>query len=159
MPSPLPVTKFQSETTSDSQPERIIVPPTNFQIHHVDLYNPLEPPTPAALSRRLEALSKEPESLSSPLVEESESDSDTTSAHLLDLNAPSPKISSDFLQLPGDETIVHNSTSNPKDPVQEILQNTIRNLYMLWKSGRRDQAVDQDKELFMSTVQHALEGI
>ena len=150
--------KYQSETTSDSQPERIILPPTDFQIHHVDLYNPLEPPTPAALSRRLEALSKEPESLSSPLVEESESDSDATSAHLLDF-APSPRISSDFLQPPLHETIVHNSTANSNDPVQDILQNTITNLYMLWKSGRRDQPVDRDKELFMSTVQHALEGI
>lgn len=147
--------KYQSETNFDAHPERIIVPPTGFQLNHADPYNPLEPPTPSALSRRLEALSREPESLSSPLLEESESDSDTTSAHLPVL---SPK-TSDSLQLPGDEAVVHDSTANLIDPIHEILQNTVRNLYVLWKLGRRDQALDQDKELFMSTVQRALEGV
>lgn len=71
LPSPLPSKKKTLDQAESSRPlpDRIIVPSDDLQTNHVELYNPLEPPAPESLARRLEALSAESPSNSPTLFE------------------------------------------------------------------------------------------
>ncbi|KAF4623943.1 hypothetical protein D9613_001821 [Agrocybe pediades] len=71
LPSPLPSKKkvLGGPQADTPLPDRIIVPSDNLQTNHVELYNPLEPPEPSSLVRRLEALSAESPSKSPTLFE------------------------------------------------------------------------------------------
>lgn len=139
-------------------PERIVIPSDELRLHHSELYNPLEPPEPSALARRLEALSAE----SSPLSEESPtSASTTTSPERMDATLIEQSVSplystSASSHQPGDEFVVVDSAVNVTDPVQSILSCNIKGLYQLWKLGRQDKSVENDKEVFMTIVQQAL---
>jgi hypothetical protein len=153
IPSPLPPAKslkssaLNDVTNIEQHPERVIVPPTEFQLHHVEPYNPLQPPSPAAISRRLQALSSESPTLASPLIDEPDSDTETSSSHQAEVDAA--PLNLEHSQTPVDD----------HDPFQIAMQDTIKNLYKLWRLNRQDQSAVQDKDIFVVAVQHALEQL
>lgn len=160
LPSPLPTKqKFPRD-----DPERVIVPSEDLQIYHADPYNPLEPPSPEALSRRLAALSAaESGAASPPLFDDSPTtDSNTASPQLTevapteDSSFPSPGVSqepvNEFLVVdPGDSVSLDNA--------EELLRDNIKALFRLWKSGRGETSTDRDKDIFLASVRQALEQV
>ena len=156
IPSPLPPVKnikSQVNTIPDLEtfPERVIIPSSEFQVHRVEPYNPLEPPSPAALSRRLQALSNES---TTPLLDEPVSNFEIPPYHA-EIAVASPNVveilsSTTSSRIPTDD----------HDPFQVIMQDTIKNLYKLWRLGKQDDhSAEQDKNVFILAVQHALEEL
>jgi len=146
----------------DSHPERIIVPPTEFRKQHVVTYNPLEPPSPAALSHRLEALSIGLEFPLCPGADGLRFDLVAPSPHHLGISQQSSDTStssSSPLPRPADGSVDVDSIAEKGDLHQDLLKDSIKNLYKFWRYGREDRPGDRDKELFISTVRHALNGL
>ena len=123
------------------------VPPAEFQVHHVEPYNPFEPPSAGGISRRLQALSSEPDTLPSPLVEEPDSSSEINSPYRAVVETSPTTVKS---QLPADDHDV---------AFQMVLQDTIRNVYTLWRMSRQDDSAEQDKKIFVDVVRRALERL
>ena len=173
LPSPRPLNKKLApdvEVGLGEGPERIFVPSDDFQIHHVEPYNPLEPPAPDSLARRLAALSAlqtEPGSelrMSPPLFEDDSptSDSNTASPHLAELLPPPEVPSPTYSPFVVAELPLESAPEDPRQlehPSQELLRDNVKCLYRLWKFGRQDAATEQDKEVFLATVRQALEQL
>ncbi|KAF8168072.1 hypothetical protein B0H34DRAFT_44193 [Crassisporium funariophilum] len=162
LPSPLPEKKTLAPDLArdDSTPERIIVPSDDLQLHHVAPYNPLEPPSPEHLSRRLAALSSCEINSPPPLDDSSTSDSDTPSPHLTEVNpAHAPSFSSRSPYQLGEEYIVPGPASTVDDAAQDVLRDSIKTVFRLWKLGRQDKPPDQEKDFFLSTVRQALDQL
>ncbi|KJA29211.1 hypothetical protein HYPSUDRAFT_95982, partial [Hypholoma sublateritium FD-334 SS-4] len=148
LPSPRPGKDKNYSATEG----RIIVPSDDLQIPRAAPYNPLQPPEPDALASRLAALAMHPRSgaASPPLVDvspHSDTDSSTASA---------PTSEEGALGRPADApTLVGNEHQNqPED--QDALRDHVKSLYTLWRAGRPGVPAEQDKALFLATVQRAL---
>lgn len=118
-----------------------------------DQYDPLNPPSPHGLSRRLAALS--PREATPPLL-------DDTSEN----TTPSPTVAgSDSLPgmlggVKGCEVVIMN-TEDARDvsvcsDADAALKQSIRGLYQLWSSGTRSTQRDEDKARFLSLVREAV---
>jgi hypothetical protein len=153
IPSPPPVQSVESEVNSitklEQNQERVIVSPTEFQVHHVKPYDSLEPPSPAEISRRLKALSSEPATLLPPRTDEPHSDSETLFPHHAEIDAFPNIVDKSILQIPSDN----------RDAFRMVLQDTIGNLYKLWRMNRQDKSAERDKDIFINAIQHALEEL
>jgi hypothetical protein len=178
LPSPHPekVTKKSAPGVVDA-PERIIVPSDDLQTNHGELYNPLAPPEPNALARRLEALTSasELDSVECPPL----SDDSVTSNSTLMTPEPvtttldhvdSTPSSSDAGQAAhssngsprqGDEFVVIDSTSSNEsnDLADLALHDSIRGLYRLWKLGRQDKSLGHDRDAFLDSVRKAVDTL
>jgi len=122
--------------------EKTIVSPTELQLQQ---YNSLGPPSPGGISRRLQALLPEPDTLSSPLIDEPDSGSETLPHH-----AEADASITLEMQIPADDRDV---------AFRSVLQDAIKNVYRLWRMSRQDKAVEQDKDVFVNAVHHALEEL
>ncbi|KAF8973952.1 hypothetical protein BDZ97DRAFT_1912399 [Flammula alnicola] len=119
LPSPHPEKKkfAGAADTDNTAPARIIVPSDDFQIYHGEPYNPLEPPEPSALARRLEALSASSGSRSPPLFDDSPTtDTDSISASPQGIDGMTASSSSGSCQLRTDELV----------PVDSVITSTMR---------------------------------
>jgi hypothetical protein len=141
---------------SDPMPERIFVPSDDLQVHHIELYNPLEPPSPEALTRRLAALTSGYGAKSPPFLDGSPiTDSETPSpdigevSHAQTFSPPSKS----------DKPITIHPQYDSDDPAQDTLRDSIRSLYQFWKLSRPDRPSDQDKTLFLSTVYQVIDQL
>ncbi|KAJ3576665.1 hypothetical protein NP233_g287 [Leucocoprinus birnbaumii] len=155
IPSPRPRDRQLQPIEGD---QRVFVPSTelNPDLLHGELYNPLAPPSPSSLSRRLASLPTRPDS--PPLHEEDDASSASASA-----TSPSPQSPHPDLDEGGEPSIVlppaANDTAQERTqtadvnykPADEALKGTIRGLYQLWRSGERSQ---QD---FMALVKQSIE--
>jgi hypothetical protein len=152
IPSPIPPTKnIKSEVTNDDDivdcQERIIVPPpTEFQSHHVP-YNPLGPPSPGGLARRLQALSDT--QLSSPFIDD---EPDSGYGTLSPPRAADANTDTVEWQKQADDD--HDYAA-----FRMVLQDTVKNLYKLWRMRGGDESAEQDRNLFVGAVQRALEDL
>lgn len=178
MPSPRPerVTKKPAPGVVDS-PERIIVPSDDLQTNHGELYNPLAPPEPNVLARRLEALTSgsDIDSAECPPLSD---DSVTSNSTLMTPEAGTTSLnpidsihrSSDAIQTAessngsprqADEFVVIDSTSSTtsNDLAEHALHDSIRGLYRLWKLGRPDNSIGQDRDAFLNSVRKALDTL
>lgn len=142
IPSPLPRDRQLQPAERD---QRIFVPSTEFNpdIPQSEFYDPLSPPSPSNLSRRLAALPTRPDS--PPLQEEDEPSSASASAA-----SPSPQSPHADLVEPEEAIVALPAAVNSKT-ADEALKGTIRGLYQLWRSGERSQ---QD---FIELVKQAIE--
>jgi hypothetical protein len=152
--STLPTPPSLAQKQNDSK--RIFVsypglPPTTA-------YNPLDPPSPNALARRLAELS--PRLQSPPLDDDSESASDSPTFSPL-LNALLS--SSAALSFTDTDTALSKDASCaceqdaqrtvPHHESHEALKDAIRGVYRLWKSARKtDSATHEEGEEFLETV-------
>lgn len=144
LPSPRP----GKDKTFSAAEGRIIVPSDDLQIPREAPYNPLQPPEPDALASRLAALAMHPRSgaASPPLVDTSpQSDSESSTASPGADSAPQPHVEEPALVVPETQT---------ED--QDALRDHVKSLYMLWRAGRPSVPAEQDKALFLATVQSAL---
>lgn len=164
LPSPRPQPNKQLGS-NNVLPERIIVASDEFQNNNAEVYNPLEPPAPASLARRLEALSTGSGIDSPPLFDNDRtSDSATTSsldpvpALTSSSSTASPKQSSfdEFIVVDQDTNISKDAID---DATQDILRDNIKSLYRLWKLNRCNTTIEDDKEVFLATVRQALEQL
>jgi len=143
-PSPLPnkQTFVQRDVGTD---RRVIVDCNELQQNVAELYNPLNPPSPNSLSRRLALVSSRPDSPS--LDDSPSSDSDTPSRH-----APST----------GVEVTPNPSASKPLQTVtaelQEALRDSIKGIYGLWFAAQQGKNTDEARDLFLTLVRQALDG-
>ncbi|KAF8642411.1 hypothetical protein AX16_009676 [Volvariella volvacea WC 439] len=143
VPSPLPV-------------KRKLVQP--YHLHTPEpVYNPLQPPSPDALARRLRKLEPRPES--PPLVDDATSLSasiamtPSSSPPVSDLPTDSPKI------VVMDEEPSQSSTEQPILPTDLLLQQSIQGIYNLWKASRPNQRHSNDQELFLSLARQAISSV
>ncbi|KAH9486907.1 hypothetical protein JR316_0000973 [Psilocybe cubensis] len=161
LPSPRPHPNKQL-SSNNVLPERIIVASDEFQNNKVEVYNPLEPPAPASLARRLEALSAGSGAESPPLFDNDDPTSDSAIASPLD---PVPALTSSSStaspkQSSSEEFVVLESNKNSiDDATQNILCDNIKGLYRLWKLNRPNTVVEDDKEVFLATVRQALQQL
>lgn len=132
-------------------PERIFVPSDDLQVHHIELYNPLEPPSPEVLTRRLAALTTGYVAKSPPFLDGSP---------ITDSETPSPDIAQTFLPpSKSDKPIAIHPQYDSDDRAQDTLRDSIRSLYQFWKLSRSDRPSDQDKTLFLSTVYQVIDQL
>lgn len=155
VPSPRPRDRQLQPAEGD---QRIFIPSTelNPDLLHPEPYNPLAPPSPGSLSRKLASLPTRPDS--PPLQEEDDISSASASA-----TSPSPQsphtdlaeAGEPFVTLPpaSDSTAQERIESAEVNhiPADEALKSTIRGLYQLWRTGEKSQ---QD---FMVLVKQAIE--
>ncbi|KAJ3508933.1 hypothetical protein NLJ89_g5488 [Agrocybe chaxingu] len=165
MPSPLPTKKKFGQDADATEPGRIIVPSDDFRINHIEPYNPLEPPAPSSLARRLAALANESGANSPPLFDDSTTtDSNTASPQLTEV-VPANEERSPSLSPPQQpvESFVVVDVQDPADTTddlsQDVLRENIKNLYRLWKLGRHDKSVEEDKDLFLAIAKQAVEQL
>ncbi|TFK41129.1 hypothetical protein BDQ12DRAFT_720836 [Crucibulum laeve] len=174
LPSPLPRSKrklvdpsIDPYAPSDTiTADRIIVDASNLHNPQPEIYNPLEPPSPRNLSRRLAAIS--PRSGSPPLLAESPaSDSETPSPFSApaDLAVPaeatSPLPPADgFVVVDSDkykgEGVGPDSGSLEEIEAHEALKDSIRGMYRLWKASKRKESAGPDAETFLAVVQQVI---
>jgi hypothetical protein len=136
-------------------PERIVVPSDNLQIHHVDLYNPLEPPSPDSLARRLAALSSGFEANSPPFLDDSTiTDSGTSSPNIGEVSLTQSSSSPSITQ-----PVTMHPQHDSDDRAQVALRDGIGSLYQFWKLSRPDIPLDQEKTLFLSTLHQIIDQL
>ncbi|KDR85019.1 hypothetical protein GALMADRAFT_233586 [Galerina marginata CBS 339.88] len=161
LPSPrLSKKKLPAEGEQDNDiPERIIVPSDDLQTNHAELYNPLEPPPPASLARRLEALAAESGTNSPPLFDDYPTrDSNTASPQALEaMPALTSSSSTASPPQPLSDGFIVDQVSN--HATQDALRDNIKSLFQLWKLARPDKSINEDKEFFLNTVRQALEQL
>ncbi|KIK06968.1 hypothetical protein K443DRAFT_673856 [Laccaria amethystina LaAM-08-1] len=140
LPSPLPnkQTFVQQDVGTN---RRVIIAGTELQQNAAELYDPLNPPSPNSLSRRLALVSSRPDS--PPLLDDSpSSNSDTPST--------------------GVEITPNPSASKPVQTVtvelQEALRDSIKGIYGLWFAGQQGKNTDEARDLFLTLVRQALDG-
>ena len=157
MPSPRSRKKASKPDVviSDPMPKRIVVPSDDLQIHHAEPYNPLEPLSSDSLARRLAALSSGFEANSPPFLDDSTiTDSETSSPNTREVSltqiSSSPSISQPITMQP---------QYNLDDRAQIALRDGIRSMYQFWKLSRPDIPLDQEKTLFLSTLQQIVEQL
>lgn len=162
LPSPLPRKKVFETNLSDPVPERIIVPSDDLQFRHVELYNPLEPPSPDTLARRLAALSSSSGANSPPFLDDSPTtNSETPSPNIREVShtqifSSSPSIS----HQQSHQTVVDmHPQCDSNDQAQNALRDSIRSLYQFWKLSRPDMRSDQGRTLFLSTVYQVIDQL
>jgi len=166
LPSPRPPNKkLPSDMDTAAEPGRIFVASDDFQAHHVEPYNPLEPPAPESLARRLAALQTSGTASPTLFDESPISDSNTASPHIPEI-IPVPADSSSSIyspsQPPVDGFVVVDEpdlSMNVEDANRDVLRDNVKSLYRLWKLGRQDVPAEQDKEIFLATVRQALEQL
>ncbi|KAJ2927139.1 hypothetical protein H1R20_g9940, partial [Candolleomyces eurysporus] len=174
IPSPLPV-KRNADGTQVAQSERIFIPSSSLRPDHDEddePYNPLQPPSPDALSRRLARLAVRPES--PPFEDENSSeDSDAlpspdrthTEAELdqspLRESAPPVPVQDRVASVESQQDM---AVDQPQPNTQEervdgdaALQQSIQGLYQLWKLQQQCKSQDADKESFLTLVRRAIE--
>ena len=140
-------------------PKRIFVPSDDLQIHHVELYNPLEPPSPDALARRLAALTSGYEKIQPAFLDGSPiTDSETPSPDIGEVDHTQTSLSPSINHQQLDEPIAIHSQCELDDP-QDTLGDSIRSLYQFWKLSKPDRPSDQAKTLFLSTVHQVIEQL
>lgn len=141
IPSPLP-------------PKRKLVQP-HFIHTPSPIYNPLQPPSPEDLSRRLEKLSSRSDS--PPLV-----DDITTSSSASDVINPSPRAPVSGASISTHQFIVVDESEHihPSNApfVDDILKQNIQGLYRLWKTIR-PQAQQEDRRTFLRIAREALANL
>ena len=157
MPSPQSRKKASKSDVviSDPTPERIVVPSDDLQIRHVEPYNPLEPLSSDSLARRLVALSSGFETNSPPFLDDSTiTDSETSSPNIKEVS---------FTQISSSPSISQPITMHPQynsdDRAQIALRDGFRSMYQFWKLSRPDIPLDQEKTLFLSTVQQIIDQL
>lgn len=127
--------------------QRIFVPSSelNPDLPHFDLYNPLAPPSPSSLSRRLASLPTRPDS---PLQDEDDPSSVSASV-------TSPFYHADLTGAEEPSTVLLRPVIQSGEAISmladEALKNTIRGLYQLWRTGKKSR---QD---FLTLVERAIE--
>ena len=131
-------------------------------------YNPLQPPSPDALSRRLARLAVRPDS---PLEDENSSeDSDalpspdgTRPEAELDQSplGETPPPQDRLVSLESQQFVVIDqpqaSTREKNLDSDDALQQSIQGLYRLWKLQQQSESPDADKETFLTLVRRAIE--
>jgi len=160
LPSPRTRKKaFETDVAiSDPIPERIIVPSDDLQIHRIEPYNPLEPVSPDTLARRLAALSSSYGANSPSFLDDSPtSDSQTPSPNIGEVSHTQTFPSSIITHQQSDGPIIIDTPFETDDRAQEALRNSIRSLYQFWKLSRSDRPSDEDKTLFLSTVNQVID--
>jgi hypothetical protein len=153
LPSPFPVKQKHDPS------ERVIVVYAGSNPSTV--YNPLDPPSPNTLARRLEDLS--PRLPSPPLLDDySESASGSNSFPPSTVTLSTQLITVESGSSPPRPPLANSSVPpRVKDGSVEsraALKDTIRGVYYLWKSGRRlcARTEGEDEEEFMSIVRQAM---
>ena len=143
---------------SDPIPERLFVPSDDLQIHHVEPYNPLEPPSPDALTRRLAALTSGYGAKSPLLLDGSPiTDSGTSSSDIGEVSHPQSS-SPCVMQQRSDKPIIHPQRDSD-DRAQDALRDSVRSLYQFWKLSSPDRLSDEAKKLFLSTVYQVVDQL
>ncbi|PPQ64376.1 hypothetical protein CVT26_002083 [Gymnopilus dilepis] len=161
LPSPLP-TKKKLVGESELQSTRIIVPSDDLQTNHVELYNPLEPPPPESLARRLEELSSQNGTVSPLFEDDPQVDSNAAIPQPFE-NVP-PLTSSPSTASPSQPSshlsdLHSQADAAPITTEQHLLSNNIKSLYQLWALTRQDISAEQAKELFLARARQALEEL
>ena len=124
-------------------------------MHHVELYNPLEPLSPDSLARRLAALPSGYEANSPPFLDDSTiTDSETSSPNLGEVILTQTSSSTSITQ-----PITMHPQYDSDDRVQLALHDGIRSLYQFWKLSRPDIPLDQEKTLFLSTLHQIIDQL
>ncbi|KAF9453788.1 hypothetical protein P691DRAFT_630850, partial [Macrolepiota fuliginosa MF-IS2] len=142
VPSPRPVDRqHQPQNPESEADQRIFVPSSelNPDLPRKEIYNPLAPPSPSSLSRKLAALPTRPDS--PPLQEE---DDDPSSASASATSQSPQSLHADFTQEPfvvshsaADVAVDANAAGNAA--ADEALKSAIRGLFRLWRAGARSQ--------------------
>lgn len=142
IPSPRPHNRRLQLAEGD---HRIFVPSSklNSDLPQFDLYNPLAPPSPSSLSRRLASLPTRPDS---PL----QGDPCSISA-----SATSPCHHADFTGAEEPSTVRLRPVVQSAEAISmfadEALKNTIRGLYQLWRTGKKS------RRDFLTLVERAID--
>jgi len=127
--------------------QRIFVPSSklNPDLPQFDLYNPLAPPSPSSLSRRLALLPIRPDP---PLQDEDDPSSVFASV-------ASPSHHADLVGAEEPSTVLLRPVVQSAEAISifadEALKNTIQGLYQLWRTGKKSR---QD---FLTLVERAIE--
>ena len=136
-PSPLPNKQtFVQQDVSTNR--RVIVACNSLQQNAAELYNPLNPPSPNSLSRRLALVSSRPDS--PQLLDDAPLSSDTPSRQ-----APST----------GVEITPNPQTVTPE--LQEALRDSIKGIYGLWFAGQQGKNTGEARDLFLTLVRQTLD--
>ncbi|KAG2023459.1 hypothetical protein CC2G_001113 [Coprinopsis cinerea AmutBmut pab1-1] len=158
IPSPLPVKRNLDQHLEG---ERVFVTSGSLQPNSTELYNPLVPPSPGSLAKRLADLSQRPSSPPmSPIDddEEASTDSNTTSptrdAPELEFTGATPVDSPLTAASQNNLAGERNSTTDETDVA---LRQTIQGLYQLWKADRHRTGLSSDTEAFVALVRSAIE--
>lgn len=141
-------------------------------LHPSSAYNPLAPPSPHTLARRLADISPRPES--PPLVDLDDSDSASGSA------SPTPSPPSRFAALPpaaesvplppsvaatspviaADVPLPIEEAVEPKitEPCDPLLKDAIRSVFRLWQAGKQASSLTlaEDGETFLEIVRQVV---
>jgi len=145
IPSPRP---HNCRLQSAEGDQRIFVPSSklNPDLPQLDLYNPLAPPSPSSLLRRLASLPTRPDS--PPLQDEDDPSSDSAFV-------TSPSHHADLIGAEEPSTVLLRPVVQSAEAISmsadEALKNTIRGLYQLWRTGKKSR---QD---FLTLVERAIE--
>ncbi|KAF8898709.1 hypothetical protein BD779DRAFT_1485203 [Infundibulicybe gibba] len=141
LPSPLPAKRKLVQPSEHVEDPSVF----SYSSHPSEIYNPLEPPSPTTLCRRLELI---PSRSASPplLTDDSASGSGTYSA------TPSPPTqSADFSSVSGFDQESAQTCAGEND---DVVKNTIKGIYRLWQMGRTKSLDDQ--EVFSNIVREAI---
>jgi len=146
--STIPSPRLPKKTLEDEVPAegRTLVPSGDLQRHHEEPYNPFQPPSPDALSRRLQALSDG--SASPPALIDDIPDSEPS-----DTPPRTTEVS------PIDAKTIEFEQRDVGNPAQDILKDNIRSLYRLWTLTHPVSSGDDSKTLFLETVRRSLEQL
>ncbi|TFK77071.1 hypothetical protein BDN72DRAFT_852294 [Pluteus cervinus] len=138
IPSPLP------QTRKLVQPQPIRTPDP--------IYNPLQPPSPSSLARRLEKLSSRSDS--PPLIDDTNTSATASDASPFMVPSEEPIGTHQYIIVDEDENPPISPSHSPTD---EALKQTIQGIYRMWKTSRPPHQRD-DQDAFLRIVQDALAG-
>ncbi|PFH54503.1 hypothetical protein AMATHDRAFT_134069 [Amanita thiersii Skay4041] len=149
LPSP-PSLKQKQQDFLHAESERIMI---SYPTTQVDIYNPLQPPSPNQLARRLAALSSEPQ-YPPPLDSPSHSGSDSPTL------SPEQTHPTDLISLSGALDAKAALIQVDEHPGDDALRDSIRGIYRLWRGSQPDGISHQDyQEAFMNIVRGTIHNL
>lgn len=162
--------KRNADGTQVAQSERVFIPSSSLRPDNEDddePYNPLQPPSPDALSRRLARLAVRPES---PPFEDENSSEDSDALPSPDRTLPEAEIDQSPLResppapdhVSSAEAQQEAVIDKPQRSTEEqadsdaALQQSIQGLYRLWRL-QQNSPQNADKDSFLTLVRRAIE--
>ncbi len=151
IPSPRPLGRDLEHSQNAENDQSVFVTSSelNPDLCRSEIYNPLVPPSPSSLSRRLAALPTRPDS---PPLQEADLPSTSVSEASPSPQSPQTNIPEESLAMLSSATVPTIDADSAKNiTADEALKSTIRGLHSLWRSGARS------KEDFLAIVREAIE--
>lgn len=151
IPSPRPLNRHLDQSQNAEADQRVFITSSEFNPDpsQSEIYNPLVPPSPSSLSRRLAALPTRPDS---PPLQEDDPPSTSVSEASPSPQSPQSNIPEEtFTMLSSAAGPTADADSAGNITANEALKSTIRGLYHLWDPSTTS------KESFLALVREAIE--